>query len=114
MTYNEIFKELQDEGVPLADIKVIFDGYFKVDFNRLGIIGNDDKVSNQEYNDLIAKIKEGYPIAYLVGYTDILSLHILLNEDTLIPRIETADFIYSYIRDNYDFNYKKIFPIIIY
>lgn len=111
MTYNEIFRELTAHQIPLADIKVIFDGYFHVEFDRLGILGDKEGISKENLNALLLKLKTGYPVAYLVGYTDILSLHLFLNEDTLIPRIETEDFIYSYLKFNYDFNHKKILDL---
>lgn len=109
MTYNQIFQILSQHNVPLADIKVIFDGYFHVDFDRLGILG--DKRGPDDINDLLEKLDQGYPVAYLVGYTDILGLHLFLNEDTLIPRIETEDFVYSYLKYNYDFNHKKVLDL---
>ncbi len=111
MTYNEIFHSLRENEIPLADIRDIFDGYFHVDFDRIGIIGDEDKVSMEEFDILLKKLKSGYPVAYLIGYTDILSLHLFLNEDTLIPRMETADFIYSHIRENHDFDGKNILDL---
>lgn len=111
MTYNEIFHVLTTNQIPLADIRMIFDGYFHVSFDRIGIIGEKDEVSKESFSLLLDKLKSGYPVSYLVGYTDILSLHLFLNEDTLIPRMETADFIYSYIRENYHFENLKILDL---
>lgn len=109
MTYHQIFQTLTEHNIPLADIKVIFDGYFHVDFDRLGIIGKEN--GPKDITPLLEKLDQGYPVAYLVGYTDILSLHLFLNEDTLIPRIETEDFVYSYLKYNYDFNHKKVLDL---
>lgn len=111
MTYNEIFRELTDHQIPLADIKMIFDGYFHVEFDRLGILGEKEAVQKEEISNLIQKLESGYPVSYLVGYTDILSMRIFLNEDTLIPRIETEDFVYTYLRDHFDFNHKKVLDL---
>jgi release factor glutamine methyltransferase len=111
MTYNQIFHLLKENNIPLADIRDLFEGYFHVDFDRIGIIGEQEGPTKQEIDILLDKLKSGYPVAYLIGYTDILSLHIFLNQDTLIPRIETADFLYSYIKENYDFNHKKILDL---
>ena len=111
MTYNEIFRELAHHKIPLADIKMIFDGYFHVEFDRLGILGEKGNISEEEIYNLIQKLEKGYPVSYLVGYTDILSMRIFLNEDTLIPRIETEDFIYTYLKDHFDFNHKSILDL---
>ena len=111
MTYNEIFHFLRKNDVPLADIRDIFDGYFHVAFDRLGIDGDKDGPTKEEIDGLVSKLKTGYPVSYLVGYTDILSLHLFLNEDTLIPRMETADFLYSYIHQNHDFQNKEILDL---
>lgn len=101
---------MRRNNIPLADIKVIFDGVFHVDFDRLGIIGEKDE-PEKEYQFILKKLKAGYPAYYLAGYIDILSLHIFLNEDTLIPRTETEDFIYTYLKNNLDLNGKKILDL---
>ena len=41
------------------------------------------------YEEVEKKLKEGYPIQYLIGYVDFYNTKILVNEDVLIPRFET-------------------------
>ncbi len=107
MTYNEFFREAQKIGIPLADIRVVFNGYFHMPFDYIGIHG-DDIAPNAE--KVLCLLGQGYPSNYLAGYIDILSLHILLDESTLIPRNETADFIYNYLYQ-LDLSGKKILDL---
>lgn len=111
MTYNEIYRRMRECGIPLADIKIVFDGYFHMPFDSIGIHGTDEGGKEEEIESLIKKLADGYPVCYLVGYCDILSMRIHLNSDTLIPRIETADFLYSYLRENYFFHQKKMLDL---
>ncbi len=41
------------------------------------------------YNEKLKKLKENYPIQYLIGYVDFYNTKIMVNEDVLIPRFET-------------------------
>ncbi len=111
MTYNEIYRYMKECGIPLADIKVVFDGYFHIPFDSIGIHGMDEGKDEEEIRSLVKKLVDGYPVSYLVGYCDILSMRIYLNSSTLIPRIETADFLYSYLRENYSFHQKKMLDL---
>lgn len=111
MTVKEIYHSLLDNKIPLADIKGIFDGYFKIDFNSIILHEEDYCCSKEVFEDLLSKLKNGYPVNYLIGYIDILGMRFFLNEDTLIPRIETEDFIYNYLRQNYDLNGLKILDL---
>lgn len=59
---------------------------------------------NHDYN----KLKEGYPIQYLIGYVNFCGEDIIVNENTLIPRYETellVDKINNYINK---INFKNI------
>lgn len=107
MTYDEFYRLARKEGIPIADIRVVFDGYFHVPFDRIGIDG--DKIAPLAEKAL-EKLKIGYPANYLAGYIDILSTHILLNESTLIPRNETADFLHQYLLEK-DLNHKRILDL---
>ena len=109
MKYNDILHILSQKGLPLADIKDIFDGYFKVEFDRLGIIGEEE--CQMDITPLLEKIDKHYQISYLVGYTYMAGMRIYLNQDTLIPRIETEDFILNYLNPNYDLNGKEVLDL---
>ena len=77
MTYNEFFRKAKEENIPLADIRVVFNGYFNMPFDYIGIHGDDEAKGADE---VLEKLKSGYPSNYLAGYIDMLSLHIRLNE----------------------------------
>ncbi len=107
MTYNDFFREAQKIGIPIADIRVVFNGYFHMPFDYIGIHGEEEAKDALKALELL---KQGYPSNYLAGYIDMLSLHLLLDESTLIPRNETADFIYNYLYP-LDLNNKKILDL---
>ncbi|ABG41078.1 [protein release factor]-glutamine N5-methyltransferase [Paraglaciecola sp. T6c] len=48
-----------------------------------------DELQLRTYQQLVAKRKTGYPIAYLLGYRDFWSLRLRVSPATLIPRPET-------------------------
>lgn len=109
MKYNELFYLFQKENIPYPDIRVVFESYFHMPVDLLGIHGEEEV--KEDYKSLLQKLKEGCPANYVAGYVDMLSLHIFLNEDTLIPRNETAQFIHEYIKDNIDLNHKKVLDL---
>ena len=111
MKYNELFYLFQKENIPYPDIRVVFESYFHMPVDLLGIHGEEEV--KEDYKSLLQKLKEGYPANYVAGYVDMLSLHIFLNEDTLIPRNETAQFIHEYIKDNIDLNHKKSWTYVL-
>ncbi len=41
------------------------------------------------YNEMLQKVKNHYPIQYLIGYVDFYNIKIKVTEDVLIPRFET-------------------------
>ena len=43
----------------------------------------------KDYEEKFKKIKNGYPIQYIIGHVDFLNTNILVNENVLIPRFET-------------------------
>ncbi len=107
MTYQEFFMKASSYRIPLADIRVIFDGYFHMPFDAIAIHGNEEA---RKADEVLEKLKRGYPANYLAGYIDILSLHLFLNESTLIPRNETAAFLYERLYQK-DFHHKKILDL---
>lgn len=109
MTYNEFVRECQKNSIPLADIRVVLDGYFNMPFDYLGIHGEEE--TSKDGKGIIEKLLSGYPANYLAGYIDILKTHLFLNEDTLIPRNETAQFLHEYLFNNHDLNNKKVLDL---
>ena len=41
------------------------------------------------FNEIEQKLKDNYPIQYLIGYVDFYNTKINVNENVLIPRFET-------------------------
>ncbi len=111
MRANNVFTLYYQNQIPLADIKIIFDGYYQIPFDSLGLIGESKTIPDKEAYRVLDLLKKGYPAVYLVGYADIKDISFFLNEDVLIPRIETEEFIYEYLANNYDFSNKKILDL---
>lgn len=62
-------------------------------FENKTLTNNDIKLLKEKYptnyNSQIEKIKNGYPVQYLIGDVPFLNTTILVNENVLIPRFET-------------------------
>lgn len=61
-----------------------------------------EKYPNQ-YEEMIKKVENGYPIQYLIGNVDFLNVSIEVNENVLIPRFETEYLVEKVLKkvDNY-------------
>jgi len=62
--------------------------------NHLNNIGSADlkllkELYKENFKETEQKLKENYPIQYLIGYVDFYNTTIEVNEDVLIPRFET-------------------------
>lgn len=110
MTFEQFFRQCRSLGIPLADIKTVCNGFLSLPFDRIGIDG-DKEIDEAKALYALSKLKDDYPANYLAGYIDVLDLHLLLNESTLIPRNETADFLSRYVKDNTYFDNKKILDL---
>lgn len=107
----EVFCRLRKEiGLPLADQRVILEGCFSSSLEEAR--RNPEKnFSEGKAERILAKIKSGYPANYLAGYRDVQKRRLFLNEDTLIPRNETIWFVFDYLKNNYDFQGKKVLDL---
>ena len=47
-------------------------------------------------NEQIQKLKSGYPLDYLLGEVEILDLKLIVNEEVLIPRPETEEWLFAF------------------
>ncbi|MFA6861678.1 MAG: peptide chain release factor N(5)-glutamine methyltransferase [Bacilli bacterium] len=110
MTANDAFRLYSQNKIPLADIKTVFDGVFSIPFDSLGIKG-DVIIPDSLILSTLSKLRNGYPAVYLVGFDTIQGLRFFLSEDTLIPRIETIEFIYDYLANNFNLNGKKVLDL---
>lgn len=111
MTYQKFFNLCYQENIPLADIRTVLEYVFGFPFSMLGIKGDEEGIDDSDGKEIIQKLKDGYPAVYLSGYDIIRNNKIYLNENVLIPRTETIEFLYDHIKNNYDFNNKKILDL---
>lgn len=72
---------------------------------------NSKTIQDEKVMEVLTKLKHGYPAVYLVGYDTIRGLKIYLNEDVLIPRTETIEFLYDYLKNNFDLNNKTVLDL---
>lgn len=82
---------LQSATGERLDIEFLLSHLLKVDRSYLHA-HPEDVVKNadvEHFNQLIAKRRQGIPMAYLTGCREFWSLNLMVTEDTLIPRPET-------------------------
>ena len=109
MLCKNIISLYQDKGIPLADIKTVFDGYFHISFDEAFF--SDKDIPDSFVLETLDKLLSGYPANYLAGYIDVQGLHLFLNEDTLIPRNETIAFVFDFIKNQYPLHQKKVLDL---
>jgi len=110
MTLPEILRLYTTSGIPLADIKTVFDGYFHVPFDGIGI-HEKTEIPDRKVRETLMLLKDGYPAVYLTGYDDILGIHLFLNESVLIPRTETIDFLSGYLFPKENMEGKRVLDL---
>lgn len=66
---------------------------------------------SNNFNEIEQKLKEHYPIQYLIGYVDFYNTKINVNENVLIPRFETELLIDKTIKFLKNKNYKTLIDI---
>lgn len=79
-------------------------------------IGNADlkllkELYSHNFKDIEEKLKEHYPIQYLIGYVDFYNTKINVNENVLIPRFETELLVDKTIKFLKTKNYKTLIDI---
>lgn len=65
----------------------------------------------KNFDEQLKKIKNNYPIQYLIGYVDFYDTKILVNENVLIPRFETEILIDKAIKRLKEKNYQNLIDI---
>ncbi len=109
MKVKDVYHQLLS-FLPLADVRTVFDGYFGVPFDSW-ILHDNEEIEDKKVAFAMEKLKAGYPANYLAGYIDIAGLHLFLNEDTLIPRTETEDFLLNLLPSLYNPSHKKVLDL---
>ena len=108
MKPSEILRLYQGKGVPLADIRLVLP-LFGTDLDHAEIDGRE--VPEEEVQAILSRLLEGYPAAYLAGKIEILGIELFLNEDVLIPRTETEDFLRAEIFAKRDLSGKRVLDL---
>ncbi|RGN51492.1 MULTISPECIES: peptide chain release factor N(5)-glutamine methyltransferase [unclassified Bacteroides] len=87
-----------------AFTKILFCDVFHL--NMLDIyLGRNIKLSEEELTlleDVLVRLRKQEPIQYIIGSTQFYGLTLQVNEDTLIPRPETAELVDLIIKENGD------------
>ena len=110
MTYLDAINILKENKLEISDIKDILKYIFYFDYNLIAIDGNNN-IDIKKFNTILKKIKKGYPIQYITSNMEIRGLKLVVNKDVLIPRSETIEFIYNYLKNNYNFNNSSILDL---
>jgi len=66
---------------------------------------------SENFNEQLEKVKNNYPIQYLIGYVDFYDTKISVNENVLIPRFETEILVDKTIKRLKEKNYQNIIDI---
>lgn len=109
MKINNFVFSLQQRGYEISDIDLILQGVFNSSYNETFIKDIDLDSNKVEY--VFNMLEKKYPPSYLAGFVYIRGVKIFVNENVLIPRTETIEFIYNEIKNNYNLNNKKVLDL---
>ncbi len=118
MTYFSLLKKTEEDlkksGVdsPYFSSKILIEHFFNIPQYKifLEIPINQGREIISAFINAIEKIKNGYPIDYVLGYKYFFDLKLSIDENTLIPRPETEGLVNIIIEENltYDGNFADI------
>jgi len=102
MTIDNFKKTFSHELIALYPIQEIQSFFFLLmerytNMSRVDLALNPDKELSQEkeqlLNSALIKLKEEYPIQYIIGNTEFYGLPFMVNDNVLIPRPETEELV---------------------
>jgi len=102
MTIDNFKKTFSQELIALYPIQEIQSFFFLLmerytNMSRVDLALNPDKELSQEkeqlLNSALIKLKEEYPIQYIIGNTEFYGLPFMVNDNVLIPRPETEELV---------------------
>ena len=93
MLSKDLIRLYLNSGIPLADAKDIVTYHFGRSFDRAEI--DTDEIDDGEAFSALERLKKGEPAAYINGFVISGGVKIYLNSSTLIPRIETEEFVFE-------------------
>ncbi len=111
MKLFDVRRKFEEAGLCIADIKLLIEEVFHQNFSLSYDLNDETDVSSNEVERIIKLVKDDYPIAYIIGYVDVLNVRIFVNEDVLIPEVETEGFLYDYVFNNFDLNSKSVLDL---
>lgn len=109
MKINNFVFTLQQRGYEISDIDLILQGVFNSSYSESFIKDIDLDSNKVEY--VFNMLDKKYPPSYLAGFVNIRGIKIFVNENVLIPRTETIEFMYNEIKNNYDLNNKRVLDL---
>lgn len=89
---NTYLTQARALGIAEADIKDLFTYRYKIDYNQV-LQGRLYMLDQKAENDLTL-IANNFPIAYIIGFVEFYGLKIKVNQNVLIPRPETEEFMH--------------------
>ncbi len=108
MLSKDLIRLYTSKDIPLADTKEIIDFYFGLDFDRSET--DTREMDDKEAYSVLERLKQGEPSAYITGYIISDGVKINLNRSTLIPRIETEEFVFETLYKE-DLSDKKVLDL---
>lgn len=109
MKASEYYELLVEKNIPLADIICLMKDCFSIPYEKL--LYSDEEIDSSLALSYLDKLLSGYPVAYLTKGVTVRNIRIKTDENVLIPRTETIEFIFDRIKNNFDFNNKKVLDL---
>lgn len=103
-SYNDLLhiykKDFEQKDIPISTIKAfLFELCTEKDIDLYTNLDNDaDKEIEDKFHKGIAKILDGMPMNYVLGYCWFYGYQFIVNEDVLIPRYETEELVLQVLK----------------
>lgn len=110
MKLKEAFQKLSSLDLQLSDIRLLLENRYHINFNDC-FFDDGPEIPDSDFQKIYQLLKDNYPVYYIIGFLDVLNVRIFLNENVLIPEVETEEFIYDYIFKNCDLNDKDVLDL---
>lgn len=85
-------------GVYPADVNDILKKIFRIPLEE-EVLRRGEKIDEAKAEEIIAKLSQGVPSAYLIGEVDFAGLTLFVTPDVLIPRMETEEMVLRIVEE---------------